>query len=51
MTYDPTTNPVEREMDALVEQAKAILRVSVNPAMDRDDWEPCHAIPSTPSLN
>lgn len=51
MIYDPTTNPTERKMDALVEHARTILRVSINPAMDRDDWEPYHAIPSTPSLN
>ena len=39
------------EVLSLVEHAKAILHVSANPAMDRDDWTEYRGIPSTPSLN
>jgi len=45
------SNPHCQKMEELIELAKAIVHVSVNPAMDRDDWEPYHGIPSTPSLS
>lgn len=52
MTYrDYPTSETERRMERLVEIARALLRRSINPAYDADDWTPVDTFPHAVSLN